>query len=235
TAATVEFSGEGDEDNYRITVYGMDGFQPYFRFNLPINGGTTTCSSDGDSTIGDTYTLPDAPPVIVNSDSPETAQYTLQRMKEYGQIILTLGSRDGKPGRYVMLIEGYGIAPAGDEDVINVRLGPLAASSKMMVYMLRSSDGRIDPQIEMIADNLAFDFTCDDAGRRACADVPAANLYSFTLNDGTKITGERLDAGVLVSPGNPDRVQIHFRSRTATTEGNYTIMIIGELPSSETP
>lgn len=231
TAATIQFGGEGDEgDYYQVTVYGLDGFLPYLRFDLPIEGGITSCSSDGINTIGDEYTLPGRDPVTVVEGSPYTAQHTLGGMKQYGQNTLIIGSRDGQPGRYVAIIEGYAIEPAGDQDQVIVRLGPLATSSEMLVYMLRSDDGRIDPQIQMIAANPEIDFTCDDAGRRECADVPAANLYQFKLNDGTVISGDRLDAGVKVATGNPDRVRLIFRSRTATTQGKYTILIVGELP-----
>ncbi|MBC8170289.1 MAG: hypothetical protein H7X77_01395 [Anaerolineae bacterium] len=235
TAATIEFGGEGDEgDYYRVTVYGMDGFLPYLRFDLPINGGITSCSSDGAKTISDEFLLPEADSVTVVEGSPYTAQHILEGMKEFGQNTLIIGSRDGQPGRYVAIIEGYGIAPAGDEDLINVRLGPLATSSEMLVYMLHSTDGRIDPQIQMFASNPGFEFICDDAGRRDCAEVPAANLYQFKLSDGTIINGDRLDAGVKIATGNPDRVQLIFRSRTASTQGKYTIVIVGELPALET-
>jgi hypothetical protein len=235
TAATIEFGGEGDEgDYYQITVYGLDGFLPYLRFDLPIEGGITSCSSDGETTIGDEYTLPGLDPVTVVEGSPYTARHTLQGMKEFGQNTLIIGSRDGQPGRYVAIIEGYGIAPAGDQDLVVVRLGPLATSSEMLVYMLHATDGRIDPQIQMLADNPSIDFICDDAGRRDCADVPAANLYQFKLNDGRVISGDRLDAGVKIATGNPDRVQLIFRSRTATTQGKYSIVIVGELPAPAT-
>ncbi len=224
TAATLEIGGEGDDGEYRLSVYGLDGFQPYLRIETPVNGGTTRCSSDGDATIGDQFTLPGENPVTVVEGSPYTLRHILAGMQEVGQLTLTLGSRDGQPGRYLLVIEGYTIDPAGDMDQIKVRLGPLATASTMQVYMLGKGDGRIDPQVRMLmydeASNPILDVTCDDAGLRTCAEVLPASEYSVALKlDGTQLTGDRLDAGVQFAPGSTERVYIQFLSRTETTRG----------------
>lgn len=239
TAMTMEFNSEGDDgEYYRITVYGLDGFQPYIRIDIPFDGDTgdpttTDCTSEGKNTVGDQYTLPSQATVTVEDGSPYTAQHVLTGMQEIGQLTLIIGSRDGAAGRYIAVIEGFSINQPADRDNLNVRVGPLARDSEMLIYMIRAPDTRIDPQVWMLAQNPAIDFVCDDAGRFDCADIPAAALYEFSLSDGTTIAGSRLDAGVRIATGNPDRVALQFRSRSATTSGDYSLVIVGELPEKE--
>jgi hypothetical protein len=231
TAATIEFSGEGDDGAYyRITVYGLDGFQPYIRVTVPFEQGVTDCTSDGSKTIGDEYTLDNRATVTVSEGSPYTAQHILTGMEALGQLTLVIGSRNGEPGRYVAVIEGLSINTPGDVDRMNVRLGPLAAETEMFLYMVRDSSTRIDPQMRMEAENPVIDFICDDAGRFDCADIPAATLYQVTMQDGVMVSGGRLDAGIRIATGNPDRVTVQFRSRSDTTSGAYAVLMIGELP-----
>jgi hypothetical protein len=234
TAATFEFNQEGDDgDYYRVTVYGLDGFEPYIRVDIPFEQGVSDCTSDGSKTVNDQYTLPEVTPVTVTEDSPFNAQHILEGMQEMGKLTLVIGSRNGAAGRYVAVIEGFSINEPGDVDNFIARLGPLAAEGEMLVYMMRDTNTRIDPQVQMVAQNPAIDFTCDDAGRFDCADIPAATEYEFMMNDGVEIKGNRLDSGVNIATGNPDRVALQFRSRNGATQGKYTLVIVGELPRQE--
>ncbi|MBC8100214.1 MAG: hypothetical protein H7Y11_12280 [Armatimonadetes bacterium] len=240
TAATVEMWMDAEsEGNFTISVYGLDGFQPYIRIDIPLNEGVTDCSSRGDELVGDAFTLADVTEITVLEGSPANARHVLENMAEFGNLTLIIGSRDGAPGRYVVLIEGFSIQPAADVDDFNFRLGPRARDTSMLVYMLRAPNSRIDPQMRAFSRDPALDFQCDDAGQRACADLPSAEAYQFTL-DSTRdtarvITGDRFDAGVQIATGSPNRVGVRFSSRTETTSGAYTILMLGELPPPPQP
>jgi hypothetical protein len=235
TAMTMEFNTEGDDgDYYRVTVYGIDGFEPYIRFDLSFNPRMDNCTSDGEGVVGDEYTLPDTAPMTITQGSPYNAQHILTGMKDLGQINLIIGSRNGAPGRYLAVIEGLAINQPGDSDRVNLRLGPLATSTSMLVYMLRGPNSRLDPQVSLTTFTgnpvTPTERICDDAGRRACAEVTVATQYRVQMQDGTIVNGSRLDAGVKIATGNPDRVLVQFRSRTSSTQGAYTLLILGELP-----
>jgi hypothetical protein len=101
--------------------------------------------------------------------------------------------------------------------------------------MIRDGRSRIDPQVRLVSENPSIDFTCDDAGKLACADIPAADTFQFTMADGKIISGDTLDAGVRIATGSPDRVAVQFASRSATTQGGYAVVLMGELPPPPVP
>ncbi len=228
TAATFQWTQELNE-NFRVSVYGLDGFQPLIRVEAGQQGEINDCAVDSQAMGGDQFTLPGEATITLPAESPPgAAQYGLSGDIE--DVTLTIGSIDGAAGRYLILIEGFTISPALDDDAFVARIGPLAAATTdLLVYMVKNGTSRLDPTLTLIdvEDNILA--TCDDAGRRGCEDVPALIGAGVTLSDGTVITGSRLDAGLRLMPGNPDPLLLQFSSRTPA-EGNYAILIMGTLP-----
>jgi hypothetical protein len=157
----------------------------------------------------------------------------MQNVANWGIIRLTVGSRNGAAGRYLMVIEGFRIDPAGDQDTLYARLGPLARSSTMTVYMIRAENMRIDPTLRLYNPDSEEEIVCDDVGRRGCEDIPPTAGLAIDLRDGVIVTGQRFDAGVQIATGSPDPVLMTFSSRTKTTHGLYYVVIVGELPARE--
>lgn len=227
TAASFAFREDTQySGTFRISVFGLDGFRPVIRTETTES---TECTSEGDALAGTAYTLPGEDTVTLPDELPiPAAQLTLEQP---GAVILTVGSIDGAAGRYILLIEGFSIRPADDTDQLVARLGPLAAETSMRIYMLRAENTRIDPYIEALLDSTTGERAdCDDAGRRDCADIPAATEYSIVFPDGRRISGDRLDAGVTIATGSPSPVTLTLGSRSGRTEGAYHVLVVGQLP-----
>lgn len=231
TVATLRFADDPAADRlHRITVYGLDGFRPAIRATFASQPDFEECTTDAQRTVGDSFALPGEEPREITADTLETAaQLAISGAENAGTITVTLASRDGAPGRYLALIEGFTIDPARDADTVEVGIGPLAArSTELLVYMVAAQNSRLDPLMAVIETGQ----TCDDAGRTGCDDVPTFAGAVITLNDrgGATLRGDRNDAGLRLAPGGPDLLTLELRSRGGSTFGGYALALIGELP-----
>jgi hypothetical protein len=234
TAATLRFSEDPKKDlSQRITVYGVDGFEPAIRLNISNRPDFNLCSTDARRTVDDVFTFPGEVPRTVTEDTlPSVSQLILNGADQMGTITLTIASRDGKPGRYMAIIEGFSITDEKDTDLLEVRIGPLAAkTTAMKVYMVKTKNSRLDPYLSTLDGSQS----CDDAGKRGCETVPSFLGAGAVIHEGTgaTITGTRSDAGLLLQPGNADPITLELGSRAGHTKGDYALVIIGELPSRE--
>ena len=234
TATTLVFQEDPAKGlKHRITVYGIDGFQPVIRLNVDVPEPYELCNTDAARTVGDTFTLPgEAARAITETTQNTASQLLINGAEEAGIITITIGSKDGQPGRYFAIIDGFSIEPATDVDAIEARVGPLAAkTTAIQMYMIAGENSRIDPLMY----RPDTDETCDDAGRKGCEGVISFTGAGATLNEGTgaTFTGDRSDAGLLLNPGNPDPMVIEFGSRDGRTHGGYALVLIGELPPRE--
>ena len=239
TAATVQFFDDpAPEEFYRITIFGLDGFQPVIRAHLS-GPDITDCNNDSQAMGGDSLTLPGEATVTLSATvGDEGAQLLLRRREDtpaFGLITLTIGSKDGAPGRYLAVIEGFMISEGRDTDTVIARLGPLARETDMLVYMVGTGRDRLDPYLIWSDDTIEFEVSCDDAGRRGCEDVPPITDVRVTIHEGEEVTisGDRFDAGLRLNPGHPDPLSLEMSSRDGNTDGAYALLIIGELPASD--
>lgn len=234
TAGSFAFYEDTDYDEgYRISVFGLDGFRPVLRIETSTSSQCIKAGTDDANSLalaGVVVSLPDGEVLTIPDEAPENvAQISLP---EGGVAILTVASIGGAPGRYVLLIEGFSIKPAGDLDRFVARLGPLATASEMLVYMLHTPESRIDPVVEALLDPDKGElWRCDDAGRRDCADVPSASEFGIVLPDEVTLAGTNLDAGVRIATGNPGEVALTLGNRNTRTEGGYVMLAVGELPA----
>lgn len=220
---------------YRLTVFGIDDFQPVIQADASVSENRLDCSRDAGALPGSSYTLPGAAPVtIAESDLAHHAQLTLRNSsveQRFGAVKFTIGSLDGTPGRYLAVLEGLALQSRQDVDEVLIRLAPLAKETPLTVYMVGENATRLDPSIEVYSLNGDLITGCDDAGRGDCAAVLSFTGAGVTLaNEALTITGDRFDAGVVLSPGNTDPLHLRLRSRDSATAGTYTLFIIGELP-----
>jgi hypothetical protein len=231
TAATLAFQEDSSPGLVqRVTVYGINGFQPVIRLNTENPEPFELCNTDAEQAVGDVFTLPDGVEGTVTADNlTSVSQLIVRGADQAGFIKLTIGSKDGTSGRYVVVIEGFSIEPDNDSDAIEVRVGPLAAeTTAIQMYMVAGENSRVDPFMT----RPDTEETCDDAGRKGCEAVATFNGSGFTLHEGTGTTiiGDRSDAGLLINPGNPDPVVVTLNSRSGRTHGTYALVFIGELP-----
>ncbi len=233
TAATITFADDPLPGlSHRITVYGLDGFDPVIRLNFEQPRPYEDCITDAEATLGNTFTLPgETLQTITEASINNAAQVLVNGADQAGELKITIGSEGGAAGRYVAVIESLMIEPKNDIDSFTFRMGPLAAqTTAMTIYMVGAENSRLDPYVLWEAGNM----TCDDAGRGDCKTVPSFTGASFTLNDpAATLTGERSDAGLVLTPGNPDPMQLELSSRSGDTSGGYALVILGELPPRE--
>jgi hypothetical protein len=235
TAATLELSPQMGE-SYRISIYGFDGFDPVMRIETSESVEPGSCQTDSAAMGGDQITLPgEATITLEDVESPENAARVELAQVMGDRLRITVGSREGTPGRYLLVIDGLTVDRTGDVDLLDVWIGPRAAeTTDMLVYMLAVGSSRLDPLIEQLNlenddEVLAF---CDDAGRRGCEDVPGGDQLRVIFGDGEEIIGNRFSAGLRLAPGSPDPMLLQFRSRNSST-GGYAIAILGSLPALE--
>ncbi|MBZ0277316.1 MAG: hypothetical protein K8I60_14315, partial [Anaerolineae bacterium] len=236
TAASAAFfldaPADGTPLTHRITVYGIDGFQPVIQVLFENYPDVTPCSTDaGQIMAGDTFTLPGEAPRTITADTLDSvAQLTLPDMDNPGIVTVRIGSANGAAGRYMALLEGFTIDPDRNQDIVEMRVGPrAAASTALLVYMVGASNSRVDPFMQLPNDESVM---CDDAGRRGCDDVTTFEDAGVTsqADDEVTLSGDRSDAGLRLTPGTPDIVPVVFSSRSGGSHGDYVVVLIGELP-----
>jgi hypothetical protein len=224
-----DLPADGSDLRHRITVYGLGGFKPVIRTTSERLVNLDDCNADAKYTGEDTFTLPGEETRAMSPDRlDEASQVILNGAQNLGIITLAIGSRQGAPGRYMAIIEGFTL-DAGDLDGFEVAIGPRAArSTALLVYMVAMPDSRLDPLIT----RLDTEESCDDAGRGGCVDVPSFAGAGAVLHERERLvfTGDRNDAGLKLMPGAPDFIPIELSSRGGRTRGAYALVLIGELP-----
>jgi hypothetical protein len=147
---------------------------------------------------------------------------------DLGVITVTFGAVDNLPGHYLAIVGGFSITPSDEID--SVRLHPGALTNRetaMQVYMVGvGSNSRLDPLMRLADGSV----TCDDAGRRACANVPSINGAGVVFNLGGNVTGDRFDAGLNFPVGSLGWQNIELGSFSGDTGGEYALVFVGELP-----
>jgi hydrogenase maturation factor len=195
-------------------------------------GGETPisyCNFNNAPLVGDRFTLPgEAERTVPDTDPLTAAETDISGVSEV--VNLTIASRDGAAGRYLLIIQGLQIEPQRDRDVIEVALGPLVAEAgSVTLYMVGAADSRLDPFIANDGETI----TCDDAGVRGCEGVPAATGAGAVQRgvDGSvlSLTADRSDAGIVLQPGEPIWVPLELRARDDRTWGGYAVMVVGSL------
>lgn len=231
-ALALDFMTESHVDLYRISLYALDGFAPLLRVSVG-DGLLTECIDEGKFMEGEQVLLPD-----------EGLSYTLPHAhvealrfgvrgqgRSLGPVQVTVGSRDGAPGRYLLVVDGFELTAPDARDFIDFRRGPLAAQADVRLYMVALGRSRLDPELRLrIFDLPQHDFVCDDAGRFDCADVPPIIGTGVILADDTRLVGGRFDAGAWLVPGTTAAQTVLFNSRGHSTAGPYAVIVMGELP-----
>lgn len=247
TAATIEYREDiivqqssdapVELEFYRLTVYGLDGFEPVIRVFTTSQETQLDCTDDGQRTVGDRFVLPDGLETVIPEDwEGRAVQLSLRNTgptdgPRFGTITWIIAGKKDSSGSYIAVLEGLQIEPREDEDAVMVRLGPLARDTAMQVYMIGGQNTRLDPYMVMTDDGAGF-AECDDAGKRGCegtAPIEGA-FFSLTASEGAVIQADDLDAGLRLAPGNPDPMYLNLSSRDHSTRGVYTLVIRGELP-----
>ena len=233
SALNVQFADDpGQTEGYVIRVFGLGDFDPIIRISFDLQEATD-CAGDPRGMGGTTVTLPGEAPFTLADPLPEgAAQLSIGGgVGRVGTINLTVGSVDGAPGRFLVVIEGFVIDPATDTDLVRVGPGPLASRAPLDFYMVAAAEDRLDPSMELMdPGSTGAIIICEDAGRRDCPDVPAIAGLRIAHPDLPPLTADRFDAGARIGPGSPDLHPFILGSFRAGTAGRYSLVLMGELP-----
>ena len=238
TVATLQFTQDAQQD-LRVRVYSLDAFEPVIRIaSNDTSGSDDDCINETEGLLGDQLMLPEIDPITIGEeDIARTAGIGLDAGTLVQSITMNIGSADGVAGQWVVVIEGFSIAPEGDVDVMDARIGPLAAATTdMLVYMVAVGTSRLNPQVGILPpeDDSAYVLLCNDIGRRGCQeDLPELDGLGVILADGTEILGDRFTAGIRLSPGDVSVQELEFSSFAPNATGNYALIFMGELPPRE--
>ena len=117
TAVVFQFREQsGPENGYQITVYGFEGFDPVIRLGGDDGTAGAPCelSAPSEEELAFEFGLGnDVDFTYGTSDMTRVTSLTAPA-PEAGPVRITVGSRDGTPGRFALRISGLAIDTAGD-------------------------------------------------------------------------------------------------------------------------
>ncbi|MCS7070010.1 MAG: hypothetical protein NZM00_00775, partial [Anaerolinea sp.] len=222
---------------YRFYIYGLEGLRPALLLRTgsadgqPLEGVITTnvCVENAADVLGDQFRLPDGTSGSVTEETlDEVAQLNVTGEGNYGVITAAFAARGGSGGRYIAFVGGLALDPPEDTDRFRVRVGPRAALHQPLdVYVVGvGANNRLDPVLRLIGPNGEISTSCDDAGRRGCTGIAPVVDAGVILNQGTRILGDRFDAGLRLPPG---WVTLDVASFGGNTRGEYALIFIGGI------
>ena len=230
TAVAFEFSDQAaPESGYWITVYGFGGFDPVIRLGGDDGSSGADCSQGAppDELLAFEFNLGDQGSFTFGAEDVTGVAALNVPTAQSGPIRITVGSRDGAPGRYALHISGLAVESTGSADLVTVRGGPFAKDEPVTVWMLRDGFSRLDP-IFYVPDGMK---NCADLGLRSCAEgLTGASLR--VLSDGEPLVSpDRLDAVALLENSDSELFELTAASQNPRTTGAYTVWLFGLLPS----
>lgn len=227
-------------ESYRISVYGLDDFEPMIRTNAEVNpNAPLDCTDSATGVVGSMVDLPQLQEVYSaeEDDADHQAMVTLTNTGQdqtFGTITFTIGAKEDSSGRFIVVLEGLAIQENSDVDQITLRVGPFARDLPVSMYMIGNPDNRLDPLLSLLADGDIPGLVCDDAGRGDCSAIPVLVGSKVFVSDGERsYVGDRFDAGLNIVSDEAKPVSIALQSREYNTSGGYTLVFIAELPKSE--
>ncbi len=219
TSAIVTFDQVRPGFTYRVTVLGLDGFDPVIA--LFAEDGTGLCNDDERNAAGSVVDVPGVG--LVTADSL-TAQIVFTTSGAIGDIEMNIGGFGGSGGRFVAIFEGLAIYPANELDGVTVTTAPVPNGQDMYVYMV-SETTALDPYLSLPEWNII----CDDIGSDGCVGVPAFSGGGIRIANGGRYVTGPYDAGLgIVSDGTPQYFE--FASYAGRSSGNYAMVIMGAAP-----
>lgn len=234
SALNIQLPDPRQPTNYRLTVYGLEDFQPAIRIFGGAEDNYQFCTTDGQKTVGDSVAFWDESAITIGDDTTHTAQYGINSVGGAGQITFTIASVNGGRGRYIAVLEGLVLSEANQANPLDLQMGAIALGSPVTVYMVKHDATRIDPYIRQV--NIETENWCDDAGGRGCEGVPSASSIRIALFDGVVVQGDRFSAGLTLTSETLDLINLQFMSRANQAIGGYYLVFIGELPElTDTP
>ncbi|MBI1276531.1 MAG: trypsin-like serine protease [Anaerolineaceae bacterium] len=226
---------------YIATAVGINGFDPVLAvYDTKTRDGQ--CNDDNAKAADYEADLPTTG--IVKPDST-SAQITFQQESGKGlaDVSIVVGGADENGGEFILILEGMVVTPQNDGDgdpfQIAIRPGMVGSGVPVALYMLGISP-RLDPFIfipdkngNVLADNNGKDFSCDDAGTRACWGVSHDLSGSYvSRSQGRSVEADETDASIQFDLGSftdvtvdkPAYIPLDMSSSEKQSRGDYILV-----------
>ncbi|MCS6837147.1 MAG: hypothetical protein NZ750_14155 [Anaerolineae bacterium] len=231
-------SGETLYELYRVTVIGLDGFQPMVRLASDIRQERLDCSSSARGIPTTAFRTPQGETLSLEPET-EAGAASLARLvlrnldseEQFGQITVSVGSLNGRGGRYLLLLEGLRLDHPNRQSRVELRVAPFARGTTPLIVVIGAPTSRLNPVLELLGPDGADLGQCDDAGRAPCPiNISLAGVGGLDALWGGTLTADRFDAALNWTPQNLDWHSLLISSRDGQSRGDYALLIAGELP-----
>jgi len=236
--ARTAFNGETVYELYRVTVIGLDGFQPMVRLVSDIRQERLDCSSSATGIPTTSFRTPQGETLALEPQTEEgaasLARLTLRNVDEqeqFGQVTVSVGSLNGRGGRYLLLLEGLGLDQPSRQSRIELRIAPFARGTSPLLAVIGAPTSRLNPVLELLGPDGTSLGLCDDAGRAPCpTDFSLAGVGGLDALWGGTLLADRFDAALSWTPANLDWHALLISARDSQSRGDYALLVVGELP-----
>jgi hypothetical protein len=227
---------------YRVSVYGLDGFEPVMRIlaNVLLDR-PLDCTDSSQASEGNQLDLPflDEPYIVTDKNTDNVTIVTITNSGDgdpLGNITISIGAKEGTSGRFIVVLEGLELHERDDDDEILLRRGAFAGDSPLDIYMIGESDNRLDSFLEIQDEEAEADSSlmCDDIGRDDCADFPELAQSTIMISEDEKLyTADKFDSQLRFDSPDNTPIKVKFHSREYNTDGKYVVVFVGELPARD--
>jgi S1-C subfamily serine protease len=221
--------------NYTATAVGIGGFDPVLIVRDTTNINDMLCNDDETSAAKFQMNLPSTGNVGASSTSSQVVfNHSNASMTD---ISLIVGSFDGSPGEFVLVLEGMAVTRedgAGDPFTLNGTSSMANSSTPLSVYMI-GTERQLDPYFSVVdypnldiwTDTDDLQIYCDDAGDSDICWDTTGSLNGFQISRGSRgiVTADAQDAMLRlpIQQLDPQPMTFLMSSYNRSTTGLYMI------------
>lgn len=234
----VEITGNVRPGEYRITLLGINGFDPIGAIVDP--SGVLGCADDS-SDLAPLYQANLPPMGNLTSSTLNSALFFRNNSNDFREFSVIVGGFGGQTGEVLVVLEDLRVTSddgrgegAGDPFGVRITQNLLNSGLPVIAYML-GVDAALDPFIAVVSgdtwirNSQGTPLVCDDGGvANRCFNTGASLATSvMVVNDGgTSVVGDSFDAMLQIDPAifdtsTGDIAYFHFTSFNQASTGNY--------------
>lgn len=226
---------------YVATAVGINGFDPVMAvYDTKTQDGQ--CNDDNDNAADYEADLPTTGVVKPDSTSAQIA-FQQESGKGLADVSIVVGGADANGGEFILILEGMVVTPQNDGDgdpfQIAIRPGMVGSGVPLALYMLGVSP-RLDPFLfipdkdgNILTNDNGDEFSCDDAGTRACWGNSDDLTGSYaSRSQGRSVEADETDASIQfdlssftdVTVDEPSYIPLDMTSSEKQSRGDYVLV-----------
>lgn len=234
----VEIIGNVRPGEYRITVIGINGFDPVMA--VVNSSGNTVCNDDS-ADIAGLYEANLPPDGNIPRSGLNSGLFFRNRSNTFQDFSIVVAGFGGQTGEALVILEDLRVTTddgrgegAGDPFGVRITQNMLNSGQPIIAYMLGIT-ASLDPLIALVAndqwvrDSQGNPIVCDDGGvaSRCYNTGSSLNGALMVVNDGaSRVVGDSFDSMLIVDPAlfdttSGDMLYFHFTSFNQQTTGDY--------------